>query len=414
MIRKIIGIAVCFTAIVSRAAAQELGIELGGGLQGMQYQLQNGLTQPLPGGSLGLNYTFRLSNSWGLLTGISGGLYRTQAGLQDGTVFTYGQVDDAGSAFQYSIKTEGYKETQQFFAVSVPLLLHYHTPGAGTQWYFDGGGKVFLPFNTSIQVSADQLSLSGYYPDFNLAVSNLPQHGFGTVNGWRASASTQLKPAAALSVATGISFGLSPGTRLYAGLYLDYGLTDLKSKSDSMPIVTYSPAGINKVQANSVLNMSNAGQAKLLSFGLQVRMSFGFTHPKPVARSKTKKEPQLPASPDISDDSIEVIQRPVLFGIPGETAVSDIQKQHLDEVADILKQYPGIRISIAGHICNSDKTTENKKVGTVRAEAVALYLHSKGIDRSRMDISADSESHPYLSYDPAANYRNRKAVITVE
>src|SRR5579864_8835182 len=99
MIRKIIGFVVCFTAIVSQTGAQQLGIELDGGLQGMHYQLQNGTVQPLPGGSLGLNYTFRLSNNWGLLTGISGGLYRTQASLPNGTVFTYGQVDDAGSAF---------------------------------------------------------------------------------------------------------------------------------------------------------------------------------------------------------------------------------------------------------------------------------------------------------------------------
>jgi outer membrane protein OmpA-like peptidoglycan-associated protein len=83
-------------------------------------------------------------------------------------------------------------------------------------------------------------------------------------------------------------------------------------------------------------------------------------------------------------------------------------------VANILKQYPDIRISITGHTCNSDKETENIQTGIARATAVALYLRSKGIDRSRIDISSDSESHEYLSYDPAANYRNRKAVITVE
>lgn len=414
MIRKIIGMAVCFTAIVCQAGAQELGIELDGGLQGMNYPLQNGLTQPQPGGSLGLNYTFRLSKNWGLLSGISGGLYRTQAGLQNGIVFTYDQVDDAGSAFQYNIKMEGYRETQQFFAASVPLLLQYHTAGAGTQWYVDGGGKVFIPVNTSVEVSADQLSLSGYYPDFNLSVSNLPQHGFGTVNGWRGSATTQLKPAAALSVATGISFGISAGTRLYAGLYVDYGLTDLKSKNDSMPVVTYSPAGIDKIQAGSMLNMSNAGEAKMLSFGVQVRIGFGSAHAKFAAKSTEKKEPPPAASTDINDDSIEVVQRPVLFGFPGETSISENQQLHLDEVADILKQYPTIRISIEGHICDSVEGKENKKVGAARAKAVARYLRSKGIDNGRMDIRPDVVPHEFLSYDPAANYRNRKAVITVE
>jgi outer membrane protein OmpA-like peptidoglycan-associated protein len=451
MIGKRIGLAVCLAAIINHAGAQELGIELNGGLQGMRYPLQNGESKPLPGGSLGLNYTFQLSKGWGLLTGIAGGLYRTEASLNDGMVLSYDQVDDAGSAFQYNLKPTGYKETQQFFAATIPLLLQYHTADAGMQWYFNGGGKVLFPFNSTIQVSAQQLSLSGYYPDFNLEVSNLPQHGFGTVNGWKASATTQLKPAAALSAATGLSFGISSGTRLYAGVFVDYGLTGLKAKHDSMPVITYSPAGINKVQANSVLNTQNAGQAKLLSFGLEVRLSFGPTHAKATVPPKTKEElppppvvtptprpatqppqpktqppppttqppppttqPPPPTTPDSSDDLYEVLRNPVVFGIPGETSISEIQQQHLDKIANLMKQYSDIRISIVGHICDGDNVTENKKVGEARAKAVADYLRSKGIDRRRMDISPDVVADPFVSYDPQANYRNRKVVITEE
>ena len=168
MIRKIAGLTVCLAVIISRSGAQGLGIELNGGLQGTHYQLQNGQTTQLPGGSLGLCYSFRLAGNWNFLTGIIGGLYRTQATLHDGGVFSSGQIDDAGSAFQYNVSTTGYKEIQQFFAAGIPLQLQYHTAGAGTQWYITGGGKVWIPFNTSTQVSAQQLSLSGYYPDYNL------------------------------------------------------------------------------------------------------------------------------------------------------------------------------------------------------------------------------------------------------
>jgi OOP family OmpA-OmpF porin len=412
MIKKIIGVAVCFTAIITQAGAQGLEIELNGGLQGTQYPLQYGQNHKMPGGSLGLNYTFRLSSRWGLLTGISVGLYRTQASLQDSIVFTSYQVDDAGSAFQYSIKTEGYKETQQFFAASIPLMLQYHTPGAGTRWYFDCGGKIFIPFNTSIQVSAERLSLSGYYPDFNVEVSNLPQHGFGTITGWKASSNAKLKSAAALSAASGISFSLSPGTRLYTGLYIDYGLTGLKEKNDSMLLVTYSSKGITGVRAGSVLNMPNTGQVTLLSFGLQLKLSFGSAKPKHADRAVTKEEKQQPANDTIRDDQYWMIERPVVFGILGETSVPEIEKPHLTEVAKIMKQYPGIRVSIVGHICDDEMETENRKVGAARAKAVARYLQGKGIDRGRMDISSVSKSDPVMNY--SANYRNRRVDITVE
>jgi OOP family OmpA-OmpF porin len=413
MVRKIVGIVVCLTAIITRSGAQELSIELNGGLQGTKYQLQNGQNKQLPGGSLGLSHIFRLNNRWGLLTGITGGLYLTQANLQDGVVFTSAQVDGAGSAFQYNVKTEGYKETQRFFAASIPLLLHYHTAGS-TQWYFEAGGKVLVPFNTSIQVSAQQLSLSGYYPDFNLNVSTLPQHGFGTLNDWKGSTTSKLKPAAALSAATGLSFRLSPGARLYTGLYVDYGLTDLKDKNGTMPLVTYSSAGINGVQANSVANMQNAGQVVLLSFGLQVRLSFGSTKAKPAAQPNTKIEPQEPAKPTIGDDEAAVIQRPVVFSTIGETSLPEMEKRQLDAVANILKQHADIRISIVGHFCQSTTETENIKVGAARAKAVAQYLRGKGIDRSRMDISAASKIDPVLSNIRAANYRNLRVAITVE
>jgi OmpA-OmpF porin, OOP family len=406
MIRKLIGVALCLAAIINQAGAQALGIELDGGFQGTHYQLQNGQTKPLPAGSLVLTYTFRLGDRWGLITGFTGGIYRTKATLQDGVIFTTGQVDDVGSAFQYNVKTVGYKEIQSFFGASIPLLLQYHTTEAGMQWYIEGGGRVLFPFSSSIQVSADQLSLSGYYPDYNLDVSNLPQHGFGTIDGWKSSASSEIKSvAAALTAATGVSFSLSPGKRLYTGLYVDYGLTDLKEKNGDMPLVTYSSTGLNGVQANSVLNMQNAGQVTLLSFGLQVRLSFEST--------KTKK-PVQPAKSIISGEEIAVIQKPVIFGILGETSVPEVQKPHLDEVANIMKQYPDIRISIVGHTCNSATETENIKVGVARAKAVARYLRRNGINGSRMHFRSVSASDPVLSFDPAVNFQNRRAVITIE
>jgi OOP family OmpA-OmpF porin len=413
MIRKITGIAIAFMAIITQAGAQGLSIELDGGLQGTRYSLQNGQSQLQAGGSLGLGYGFRLGRSLNLLTGVTGGVYRTQASLRDGVVFSSYQVDDAGSAFQYTVKPTGYKETQQFFAASVPLLLQYHTTDAGVQWYFAGGGKVFVPFNTSTQVSATQLSLSGYYPDFNVDLSNLPQHGFGTINNWKANATTKLRPAAALSAATGLSFSLSPGTRFYAGVYVDFGLTDLKETNDSIPLATYSSTGISGVQAGGVLNMPKAGQVRLLSFGLQLRLSFGSGGSKAAARHHKITEPEQPAKDTIGDEQYEGIEGAVVFGYPGETAIPENQKNHLDEVAAIMKQYPAIQISIAGHICDDEKGAEDNKVGAERAKAVAQYLRSKGVDPSRMHVSSVGESDVFEPFNPLANFRSRRAVITV-
>src|ERR1700722_590179 len=337
MIGKIIWLSACFTAIITQAGAQ-VGIELNGGLQGTTYQLQNGKDKFLPGGSLGLDYTFRLGNQWGLLTGIVGGIYRTQATFPDGLIFNYNQVDDEGSAFQYSLKTIGYKESQRFFAATIPLLLQYHTAGEGTQWWMNAGGKVFFPFNSSIQISAKQLSLSGYYPDYNLEVSNLPQHGFGALNNWKTSATTAFKPTAALSAATGFSFRASANSRLYIGVYADYGLTDLKEKNGTLPLATYDAGGINGVQANGVLNMPNAGKVGLLSVGLQVRLSFGENRVRPVRQHKTIAAPPLSVDSTLSIDDSDFVQRPVVFGILGQTEIPEVQRWKLDQLVVMMTQ----------------------------------------------------------------------------
>ncbi len=414
MIGKIIWLSVCFTAIITQAGAQ-VGIELNGGLQGTKYQLQNGQDKLLPGGSLGLDYTFRLGNQWGLLTGIMGGIYRTQATFPDGLIFNYNQVDDEGSAFQYSLKTIGYKETQRFFAATIPLLLQYHTADPGTQWWINAGGKVFFPFNPSTQITAKQLSLSGYYPNYNLEVTNLPQHGFGTLNNWKTSATSELKPAAALSAATGFSIPLSPDTRLYAGVYADYGLTDLKEKNGTLPFATYNPSGINGVQANGVLNMPNAGKVGLLSFGVQVKLAFGSSRVRPASAHKARRGlPPPPPDSTIRDEDSDYVERPVVFGILGETIIPEVQRQHLDQVAAIMIQHPNIRISLVGHSCGNGSENEDPKLGDTRARAVARYLEDKGIDPRRMDVSYDHENDLAQPADAAANYASRRVEITMK
>jgi OmpA-OmpF porin, OOP family len=412
--RKIIGIIICFAVVITQTDAQGLSIEVDGGLQGAQYRLVNGTASLLPGGSLGLLYNFPVKGRWSLLTGITGGVYRTEARLPDGAVFADYQVDDEGSAFQYNMKTTGYKETQRFFAASIPLLLQYQTAGAGTQWYIDGGGKILFPSSVGSKISANQLSVSGYYPDYNIVVSNLPQHGFGTLTNWKASTSAELKPAAALSAATGLSFRLSRGKRVYAGVYVEYGLTELKGKGDSMPLVTYNPSGVNGLNASGVLNMQNAGRMTSLSFGLQVRLSFESTRSRGQPRPQPKPLPQDTSVLAISDEEADFIKQPVVFGVIQEVAIPEGERPHLDDVASIMMQHPNLRISLVGHVCNSGTETEDPKIGAARAEAVARYLKSKGVGRGRMDIGATSESDPVLPNNPAANFQERRVVLSVE
>src|SRR5579872_83128 len=310
MTGRLMGLIACFTAMLPAARAQRLNIELDGGVQGTHYRLPGGSTHILPGGSIGLLYAFPLQSQLDLLTGISAGVYRTEARLPDGTTFTNYQVDDQGSAFEYKMRTTGYRETQQFIAAGVPVLLQYHTAVGGKEWYVNAGGKIFFPASDHINLSAQQLSLSGYYPDYNVELSDLPKHGFGKLNGWKAGTSVDLKPTAALSASTGIGFTLANKMVLYAGLFADYGLTGMQKRHDSMPLFTYNPAGISGTRANGVLNMPNTGPMNLLAFGLQVRLSLGPVGRKPAA-SPARRESGQNHHPQVEKKPAQPLPPPV-------------------------------------------------------------------------------------------------------
>lgn len=324
-------------------------------------------------------------------------------------------------------------------------MLQYHTTGSGIQWYFDGGAKLFIPFKASSEISAQQVDLTGYYPDFNVELSDLPQHGFGTLHNWKSPGSLKLKPTATLSASTGLIFKLSAGTSLYTGLYADYGLTNIKDKSDTPRLVTYNSDGSGGAQANSVLNTEKAGRAALLSYGLLIRLSFGHSHatsaartsnatgaatayrqqtapsnssappaaatPPPTAAQSPTTAPPRPSS--VALDDAAILNEPIVFGIVGETSIPEAERSHMDQLASLLKRDPTMRVSFVGHYCDGEMATETSKIGEARAKAVMKYLQKKGIPRSRMTAVPASESDPALRSDPAANYQRRRVVIEV-
>ena len=106
---------------------------------------------------------------------------------------------------------------------------------------------------------------------------DLPQHGFGIVNNWQSNGSYSTRSGWLLSAGTGFSFKLSPSgkTRLYAGVYADYGLSNLKAGRESLSLITYNTQNVANVQANGSMGMNEVANLKLMNFGIQLKLGFG-------------------------------------------------------------------------------------------------------------------------------------------
>lgn len=276
--KRIIIAAFLIGGVLFQTRAQEFIMGIHAAQAGTSYLLPNGKIQLKPsfGGELGIQVP--VSNHFKLITGFEFFRYESKATLADNQVYRHNQIDDMGSYFEYRVVTNSYAETQNITALRIPLMVQL-TAGSfsKTQWYFNGGGKLMLPGKITVKANAAKLTTTGYYPDVHAEVHNLPQHGFGTVNNWQSNGSYSTKLGCLLSAGTGFSFKLSSSgkTRLYAGVYADYGISNLKSGNESISLITYNSQNVANVQANGTMGMQEVTGLKLVNFGLQLKLGFG-------------------------------------------------------------------------------------------------------------------------------------------
>jgi len=76
---------------------------------------------------------------------------------------------------------------------------------------------------------------------------------------------------------------------------------------------------------------------------------------------------------------------------PGLSRVDNCAKAILDDLAVRLKNESKLRINIIGY---TDSTEKTKKLGEVRAKAMADYLEKKGVEKSRMTVTDGGANNP--------------------
>jgi len=86
----------------------------------------------------------------------------------------------------------------------------------------------------------------------------------------------------------------------------------------------------------------------------------------------------------------------------------------LDKVSATLAEYNKTIIEVAGHTDSVGSDQYNQQLSERRANSVAAYLASHGVDRSRMVTIGAGEAHPVATNDTdAGRAQNRRVEITI-
>ena len=426
--------AALFLAGMTSGHAQELSLSVHGGVSGLSYKTDMGDGTLGFGGGIGLGYTHYFNNHWGILTGIEARYSSNTFELDDNVQFLSNEIDDQGSAFEYRVSTSGYEEDQKFYSLGIPLMLQYRGMISNrTGFYIGLGGKVLFSQKLDSEASSKTMSLSGYYPDLNLEIDDLPAHGFGTINNWAADSKVSLKTSILLSVEGGLTFKLKENLKLYTGIYADYGLTDMQEDSRTNNIVSYNSQSLEGAVSNGVLSTESiVEESHYFSAGAQLKLGFRLGKSKPSPKEEiiveqVVEEPKLPEvvveqevieeepeEPTLSTSEIAYIQEPLDFNEIDKSDVPSDLEDRLDSIAKLLAEVDGTRIKIVGHTCDLGSESINQRIGMERAESVVYYLETKGVSRNRMELLSKGESEPTVPNSSASNRKkNRRVNITV-
>lgn len=244
--KKILLVVTMFLSMGAYGQGEILSFGVGGGVNTILFDpvldrpLDNGVMKSdvplLPGFTLSSRYVFFFQNkNVGVGSGVDFIQYRSRATL-DGRVVTPSYDNENGQSFDLIETYMGWKEKEFIFAFEFPLGFYYKVPfSEKANMIVGAGGKLEVPIFSRYEIYEGSYSVSGYYPQTNVVIHDLPHHGFVNSDPY-ASGGIKTKLAFSVYGEIGLNFSISEKMMFYTGLYCNYGLTSVfDDKKKSVP-----------------------------------------------------------------------------------------------------------------------------------------------------------------------------------
>ena len=251
--------------IVGALPAQEKGsyidFNVGGGLHNLSYSLLNGTEKTQAGYTLNAGYTYFFTSNWGIHTGLGIQTFNSMSTLN--YLSNTQDIDADGQTYQFKANYTNYQEKQQAILIDIPLAIQYRFPiNEKIGLLASIGAMMALPVKSSFKTFGGGLVTTGYYSQWNVELSDMPQHGFSTMTN-SFTGNTTLKTSYMGIADLGGLFKLSQRLDLYVGGYVNYGLNNVLTPDSKL---IYQPNGTY----NGVLASSQTTQVTPMSYGVKV------------------------------------------------------------------------------------------------------------------------------------------------
>ncbi|MFB9075866.1 hypothetical protein ACFFLS_13120 [Flavobacterium procerum] len=248
---------------------QEFSISAGGPFSFMKY---SGGYVAGNGFNAGLRYSYYLNEGLSLGIGVE---YQSYSSDFTSTALngSYNTVDSENEAFQFRYRTTNFREEQNLGYINIPLNIQFETPGT-SKLYVAAGAKIGFAVNGCYTTTMQNLTTSGYYPQYNVELFSPEFAGFFSKNNvdiGKQDLETEISYS--FTFETGLKQLIGKHSAFYIGAYLDYGLNNIYDKGSNKPVVQYSPELPVQLQYNSALDSQFVHDVRLVSYGIKLRFA---------------------------------------------------------------------------------------------------------------------------------------------
>ena len=134
--------------------------------------------------------------------------------------------------------------------------------------------------------------------------------------------------------------------------------------------------------------------------------------PEPVIEEEPAVDPEPlpePEEPKLTDIEREVFKNEIQFEL-GEATISQKYREKLDEMINILKLFPELKLEIIGHSCDRGSNVVKQNISQKRADNVKRYMKNNGVADTRVSSKGFSDSSPISPNDTEANKAKNRRV----
>lgn len=269
-----------FCAFQVQAADQYLHVNVGGGLNDLNYKVSNGTQKGFLGGTFNLGYSSFFNEHWGaqFLIGVQS---LSSQSSQNYMISIPNSIDSDNELFEYRAYFKNVKEKQVSYTFDMPLTLQYrHSINEEIGFLSGIGMMVSMPVYSNYSTSG-VIKETGYYASTLAELDDLEIHGFKT-HYLPFTGNVNLKPFVSAVFNVGLLYNVSDDIDLYAGTYFNYALNNSLAPDTKSQFL---PGGIY----NSVLTTSQVDMVKPISFGIKVGAYFHLPEYIPGGKSDLEK-----------------------------------------------------------------------------------------------------------------------------